>query len=101
MGTENSPGDEVALGDGPDHGGNLKVIPPPVVGAALLGVQSGLAGVLLRRTSGEPQNLGVDVGRGEGGVAGSGSNLGYHTGQEGDLMCTHTFHLRHFVSLAL
>jgi hypothetical protein len=70
------PGEEVALGEGPDQGGNLKL------GIWLLaGVDKEWVGVF---HSGEGEERGG--GGEEGGVPeGSGPSRGAHTGQEGDL----------------
>lgn len=103
-------GEEAARGDGPDHGGNLKLVPC----AGLWGVLSkrGLGGVLrCARGLWWPRYLPLpvtlvglslwgDLG-GEGGVVdgvqGRGASRGFHTGHEGDLnniKLTSTFYLK-------
>lgn len=97
-------GEEVARGDGPDHGGNLKLVFCPGRWGVLK--RRGLGGVLRwAKGLGCPRNLPLpmlatvlvglnlwgDFGRclGDGGVVfdgeGRGASRGFHTGQEGDL----------------
>lgn len=105
----NRPGDELVLGDGPDHGGNRN--PPPCL---LSGVRKASWCV---HTWGDgcccwwclcwrnDQNLdrgllhegvvGGCCGGDGGGVAGGGDRLGDHTGQDGDLIIIIAFSSRY------